>query len=317
MFAGCYSPTYTPGSACDTACPGNLVCVAHVCRVPGAADAAIDSAHDAAIDGRSIDGPPGDVDGDGIADNVDNCPNQPNPNQHDEDGDHIGDVCDPCPHLAGTAVDSDGDGVGDACDPQPTVPKQTLAFFDPFTSQLTAWDGPSLQQTTIGGDHMEMGAGAPPADNAFARLVVSNAETRVYTGGRIVSCSGAAVGPHELAISFSVNGSNYYYVQAYDSDGTDGYLQIMQASGGGTVFTGLAGTAYAGVLPAGAFAFQIDESVSAKTIAFRSTLGGVSRMALTASSTMDPLLSAGGQFGLFTRNCDVRFDYFVVIQTMP
>ena len=315
MFAGCYSPTYAPGGACESACPGNLVCVAHVCRAPGATDAGGDGPRDGAPDGPSIDGPPGDVDGDGVPDNVDNCPNKANPTQHDEDGDQIGDVCDPCPHLAGTAADSDGDGVGDACDPQPTVPKQTIAFFDPFTSQLAAWDASSLQQTTIGNDRMEMGAGN--ADSAFARLVVSNAETRVYTGGRVLSCTGAAVGPHELAISFSVNGNNYYYVQAYDSDGTDGYLQIMQASGGGTVFTGLAGTAFTGVLPAGAFSFQFDESVAAKTISFKSTLGGTARMTLNAAANMDPLLSPGGSFGLFTRNCDVRLDYFVVIQTTP
>lgn len=314
VLTGCYSPTYAPGSACDSACPGNLVCVAHVCRVPGASDAAVDVTGGAS-DGPSIDGPPGDRDGDGVKDDVDNCPNKANPNQHDEDGDSIGDVCDPCPHLAGSAADSDGDGVGDACDPQPTIAKQTLAFFDPFTSQLAAWDASSLQQATIGGDHFEMGAGN--ADSAFARLVVANAETRFYAGGRVLSCSGANVGPHELAISFSVNGSNYYYVQAYDTDGTDGYLQIMQASGGGTTFTGLAGTAYTGVLPVGAFLFQVDESVAAKTLAFRSTLGGVSRMTLAATATMDPLLSAGASFGFFTRNCDVRFDYFVVVQTVP
>ncbi len=312
-LTGCYSPTIAPGSACDSVCPGDLVCVAHVCRVPGASDAAVDVT--GTIDGPSIDGPPGDVDGDGIRDDVDNCPSKANPTQHDEDGDHIGDVCDPCPHLAGDATDSDGDGVGDACDPQPSVAKQTLAFFDPFTSQLAAWDASSLQQTTIGSDHMEMGAGN--ADSAFARLDVANGETRFYAGGRVVSCTGGSIGPHEVAISFSVNGNNYYYVQAYDSDGTDGYLQIMQASGGGTTFTGLAGTAYSGVLPVGAWQFQVDESVANKRIAFRSTLGGTSRMTLTANATMDPLLTAGQAFGFFSRNCDVRFDYFVVIQTVP
>jgi hypothetical protein len=40
--------------------------------------------------------PAGDTDGDGIADPLDNCPNDPNANQTDTDGDFIGDVCDPC-----------------------------------------------------------------------------------------------------------------------------------------------------------------------------------------------------------------------------
>ncbi len=36
-----------------------------------------------------------DVDGDGIGDDLDNCPNVSNPNQNDLDSDGIGDVCDP------------------------------------------------------------------------------------------------------------------------------------------------------------------------------------------------------------------------------
>jgi len=309
VFAGCYSPKFAPGGACDTACPGDLVCVAHVCQAPGTSDAAIDAPADAS----TIDGPPGDLDGDGIKDDKDNCPNKPNADQHDEDGDRIGDVCDPCPHLAGTAADSDGDGVGDACDPQPTVAKQTLAFFDPFTSQLAAWDGSSFQQTTIVSDGMEMGAGN--ADNAFARLNVANAETRFYTGGTIVSCGTAE--PHELAIAFGENAGNYYYVQGYDSTGSDGYDQIMKASGGGTTFTGLDGVAFGGGLPIGAFKFQVDSSVAAGTIAFKSTFGGVSRRDLATSAATNPALPPAAQFGFFARNCDVRFDYFVVIQTAP
>ncbi len=47
-----------------------------------------------------------DSDGDGVADDIDNCPDVPNPDQLDADGDGIGDACDEC-------TDTDGDGFGD------------------------------------------------------------------------------------------------------------------------------------------------------------------------------------------------------------
>ena len=48
----------------------------------------------------------GDVDGDGIVDSLDNCPNTANSNQRDGDSNGEGDVCE----------DSDGDGVLDGED---------------------------------------------------------------------------------------------------------------------------------------------------------------------------------------------------------
>ncbi len=70
--------------------------------------------------------PPGDVDGDGHADELDNCEHVANATQRDDDGDGLGDACDNCifyangpslPDAGGNSqVDSDEDGVGDACD---------------------------------------------------------------------------------------------------------------------------------------------------------------------------------------------------------
>ena len=51
-----------------------------------------------------------DTDGDGIMDDVDNCPSMSNHSQTDTDGDLIGDVCD---------SDADNDGVPNASDPAP------------------------------------------------------------------------------------------------------------------------------------------------------------------------------------------------------
>jgi hypothetical protein len=101
---------------------------------------------------------PGDMDGDGVPDAMDNCPSVFNPirpvdngKQGDADGDGLGDACDPCPRDASATtctpfdpndtdsdgvpnasdncpntpnadqIDADGDGKGDACDPCPSL----------------------------------------------------------------------------------------------------------------------------------------------------------------------------------------------------
>lgn len=57
-----------------------------------------------------------DVDGDGIRNMGDNCPNDDNADQADADGDGVGDVCDNCPDAANSdQLDTDNDGIGDEC----------------------------------------------------------------------------------------------------------------------------------------------------------------------------------------------------------
>ncbi|MCP3934969.1 MAG: hypothetical protein GY708_06310, partial [Actinomycetia bacterium] len=65
---------------------------------------------------------PGDSDGDGIPDELDNCPDDFNFDQLDADLDNVGDVCDNCPEDPNPdQADSNGNGVGDVCDDCPKI----------------------------------------------------------------------------------------------------------------------------------------------------------------------------------------------------
>jgi hypothetical protein len=76
-------------------------------------------------------GPGGDdSDGDGINDDVDNCPDDYNPGQEDADGDGVGDVCDNCPNVANPdQMDSNNNGIGDACENMPGDDCETSYMF--------------------------------------------------------------------------------------------------------------------------------------------------------------------------------------------
>ncbi len=64
-----------------------------------------------------------DSDGDGVDDNVDNCPLVANPFQEDLDADGKGDACDNCPNDPNPLQeDADADGTGDVCDPVRSCP---------------------------------------------------------------------------------------------------------------------------------------------------------------------------------------------------
>ena len=111
-----------------------------MCFAQGSAHICLDQAPlvdaasaDAPID--VIDAPSDDVDGDGVKNAVDNCPDTPNPTQANEDGDALGDACDPCPPYTDN-TDTDGDGVGDLCDPRPAMSGDQIALFEGFAAGI-------------------------------------------------------------------------------------------------------------------------------------------------------------------------------------
>lgn len=311
LLAGCYSPSIAPGSPCETACPGDLVCVASVCREPGYVPGIDAAVADAFVPVDTVDAPPGDGDADGVVDTSDNCPTAANADQHDEDGDAIGDVCDPCPHLAGTSADGDGDGdgVGDACDPQPTVGKQRIAFFDPFTSDRAEWSkGSGVSRV---GETLRL-VGTP---YTAATLQMANAETRVALGGTLVAVTGGAV-EHQIALEFSRNGAGtiYHYGEFYDVGGPSGAVGISRANQG--VYTTLAQTSYTGVMPIGAWSMRLDTSVASQQVKLATTLGGTTRPTVSATAST-PALAPSSTLQIGVNSVEVRVDYVVVIETMP
>lgn len=73
----------------------------------------------------------GDVDNDGIANNLDFCQHLAG-GKYDEDRDGIGDECDACPIAKSDGRDTDNDGVDSPCDPHPAEDGDKIAFFTGF-----------------------------------------------------------------------------------------------------------------------------------------------------------------------------------------
>lgn len=310
FLGACYAPSIQPGTSCDTVCPGTLVCIDGVCRdAEYDRDAAPD---DARPDVVTPDTPPGDSDGDGILDPADNCPSVANADQHDEDGDELGDACDPCPHLKGDAADSDGDGVGDACDPQPSIAKQTIRFFDPFTANKDEWQYST--GTARVGEQLHMTGDT--TSTGFARLYVDTGELRIYAGGTIPTVSATTPHGFSVAFGFDATGEKFHYCEFYDSSGNGGSINIQKANDG--VYTSIDSDGYSGALPKGAWSVRIDQSVSTQEIAFLPMIGGTAYPELKGSTNQGPpSLTSGDHMTFLVRNAQVRFDYVLVIETLP
>ena len=128
-----------------------------------------------------------DFDGDGIADDVDNCSSNPNPAQEDYDGDGIGDICDP---------DDDNDGVLDTADAcqlsTPTPPTVVIDGCDSGVADFLMPNGCSITDsiTAIAGQSYTHGgfvSGVSKLTNGIKHNGIKGSDK-----GRIQSCAAHA-----------------------------------------------------------------------------------------------------------------------------
>lgn len=108
--------TTSTGTAAATATEGDTTTTAGTAE--DLTTTTMDSGDEPPACGAPITNCKWDQDRDGVADNCDNAPRLPNPDQADFDGDGFGDVADLCPTVpsADNVADSDKDGLGNDCD---------------------------------------------------------------------------------------------------------------------------------------------------------------------------------------------------------
>lgn len=188
-----------------------------------------------------------DTDGDGVADEDDNCPNTANADQADNDNDGLGNVCDPtpdgvtpppsndrdndgipnasdnCPDTANPdQADADNDGIGDVCDSTPTPPALTV---DAGATQA-ATGGQTVVLTGLSG------GGVPPV--TFAWELVSGG-----TAGN-VTLTNANTQTASATFSSDASGTFTFRVTGTDSAGqtaTDTMTVTATPSGSATSLT--------------------------------------------------------------------------------
>ena len=257
-------------------------------------------------DGPGGDGPAGDRDGDGVADGADDCPDQPDPRQHDEDGDGVGDVCDGCPHVADASqADGDGDHVGDACDPRPAQAGEWLARFDAFDDGVltnewtesgtgTGWfeDNDALFAPDAAGLYILASAG--PDSATWFRL-----ETAVIVKGV------DATTVHSIAVSGSYRSETDAFICNWRTDTAMGSsAALLQQLGAGGVMTLGLGTAT-----------PVDDGAEA-TLAVDTTVSGGSRCRVASGVPADLMAATtpgSATVALRVNRAQAAFSYLVVI----
>jgi hypothetical protein len=202
------------------------------CELVFGVDTAEPPAIDATVDAKPIDGPPGDVDGDGIPDGIDVCPSFFDPSQHDEDGDLVGDPCDGCPHqFDPSQVNFDGDDLNDACDDaSPRV--DCIVHFDGFRVDNTGWMHP-IGDWVIDGDSMVQTD--PTTMQGRLLSVAAYTDPLVVVSGRFVQLgdiSARNVGVWAHATVQNQDLPDGHLAEIYDAQGDLAQLAVSAVAGG-------------------------------------------------------------------------------------
>ncbi|HEU0035713.1 MAG TPA: hypothetical protein VFQ53_34110 [Kofleriaceae bacterium] len=169
---------------------------------------------------------PNDLDGDGIANADDLCPNAKDPLQHDEDRDGVGDACDVCPATFDPGQGDIGeldalqfaDGVGDACDPRPARGGEKLAGFHAFAagSNIASFTNAGW---TAGDDVIST---TTPARWTVPRAVTGDG---LFVQARLALVWQAGTGSVSVGVDGTAAGLAYTCSVVKDSDG-DGFDEM-------------------------------------------------------------------------------------------
>ncbi len=269
-------------------------------------------------DAAAIDTPAGsDSDGDGHADDADNCPALANPHQDDADVDGTGDVCDLCPGSfdGSTPINVDNDQLGDLCgDPSPSS-KQCVAWFDGFGTGRTA----ARYASPPGHGTWQIGGGTARQGDAAAT------DALLYLTSPLVAP--AAVVTHAAVTSVaSISGATTWEVGAAVMI-TDTNLPVPSA---GLGLVSQASTATTALVMARRFSATNGEVANAADAlrplndGLAATIAADARGALTArvrfddtpgvtlATTATAVLTGNGAIGVRTHHIAATFDYVLV-----
>lgn len=264
------------------------------------------------IDATVLDGSPDDVDGDGVRNETDNCPDAPNAGQFDEDADGKGDECDPCPHLARTGADTDddGDGIGNGCDPRPGQAGDVLAYWNGFhvasanlPDDLTMIHGDPARWSVADGDLVFTRSGEDwgmPGVDAGGATHTTDASFVITASFSATTASAAGV-----AVDIAANDTDLFECQARtdterremwrrDPNANDGWAQLEST---------IANT------PDDTYRITLNRTPT--DLQCRTT-----RLNQVSIDLSNPTDSAQHTYaGVFARNANVRFQYLAVYRS--